>query len=75
MEPVARGFYGGCVGYIGFNNYINTAMTIRTILLKDNEITLQVGAGIVYDSEPSKEYQETINKAAALLKVIEQLLA
>ena len=75
LEPVARGFYGGCVGYIGFNNYINTAMTIRTILLKDNEITLQVGAGIVYDSEPSKEYQETINKAAALLKVIEQLLA
>ncbi len=74
LEPVARGFYGGCVGYIGFNNYINTAMTIRTIMLKNNEVTLQVGAGIVYDSEPPKEYQETINKAAALLKVIEQIL-
>lgn len=74
LEPLARGFYGGCVGYIGYNGYVNTAMTIRTLLMDENEIRLQAGAGIVYDSDPSKEYQETINKAAALMKVVEQAL-
>jgi len=75
LEPVSRGFYGGCIGYLGFDGSLNTAMTIRTVLLKDQKLTLQVGAGIVYDSEPSKEYQETINKATALLKVIDNLLS
>ncbi len=74
VETVARGFYGGCTGYFGFDNSCNTAMTIRTVYIKDNTVRLQVGAGIVYDSVPSKEYQETINKGAALLKVIEQSL-
>lgn len=73
MEPVARGFYGGCVGHIGFDGSVNTAMTIRTVLLKDKVARLQAGAGIVYDSDPEKEYQETLNKGAALLKVIEQV--
>jgi anthranilate synthase component I len=75
LEPVARGFYGGCVGYFGFDGSMNTAMTIRTLLLKDNQIRLQVGAGIVYDSDPAKEYQETLNKGAALLKVIEKAMS
>jgi anthranilate synthase component I len=75
LEPVARSFYGGCTGYFGFDGSLNTAMTIRTLLLKDEQIRLQVGAGIVYDSDPSKEYQETLNKGAALLKVIEQALS
>ena len=74
LEPEARGFYGGCVGYIGYNGYMNTAMTIRTLLIGQNEVRLQAGAGIVYDSDPGKEYQETLNKAAALMKVVEQAL-
>lgn len=73
LEPVARGFYGGCIGYLGFDGSLNTAMTIRTVLLKDQKLVLQVGAGIVYDSDPCKEYQETLNKGAALLKVIDSL--
>ncbi|MFN5538838.1 MAG: anthranilate synthase component I family protein [Candidatus Melainabacteria bacterium] len=73
LEPVARGFYGGCVGYLGFDGSVNTAMTIRTLLAKDGEIRLQVGAGIVYDSDPAKEYQETLNKGAALLRVVEAI--
>ncbi|MDX1920034.1 MAG: chorismate-binding protein [Candidatus Caenarcaniphilales bacterium] len=73
LEPSARGFYGGCVGHIGFDGSVNTAMTIRTVLLKDKVVRLQAGAGIVYDSDPEKEYQETLNKGAALLKVIEQV--
>ncbi len=72
LEKAPRGFYGGCVGYFGFDGSLNTAMTIRTLLKKGKQIRLQAGAGIVYDSEPSKEYQETLNKGAALLKVIEQ---
>jgi anthranilate synthase component 1 len=72
LESVARGFYGGSIGYFGFDGSVNTAMTIRTLTVKDNVIKLQTGAGVVYDSEPAKEYQETLNKGAALLKVVEQ---
>ncbi|MDX1918099.1 MAG: chorismate-binding protein [Candidatus Caenarcaniphilales bacterium] len=76
LEPVGRGFYAGCVGYIGFEGYSNTAMTIRTLVLSENaqKVQFQAGAGIVYDSDPGKEYQETINKGAAILKVLEQIL-
>jgi anthranilate synthase component 1 len=71
LEPTARGLYAGAIGYIGFDNTINMAMTIRTLIMKDQTIHLQVGAGIVHDSDPEKEFQETINKGAALLKVVE----
>lgn len=76
-ENTPRGFYTGCCGYLGFDNTINTSMTIRTIIANYNsqtnttDIQLQAGAGVVYDSVPESEYQETINKIAALLKVTE----
>lgn len=73
LEPARRGFYGGAVGYFGFNNSMDTCITIRTVFFKDNQATIQVGAGIVADSDPESEYQETMNKAGALLAALERL--
>lgn len=67
LEPTRREFYGGCVGYLGFNGNLDTCITIRTVLFYGNQAHLQVGAGIVAASDPAKEYEETLNKAAALL--------
>jgi anthranilate synthase component 1 len=72
LEPDKRGPYAGCVGYFGFSGNMDTAITIRTIVLKDGVAHVQAGAGIVYDSVPSREYEETLNKARALLDAIEQ---
>jgi anthranilate synthase component 1 len=72
LEPDKRGPYAGCVGYFGFSGNMDTAITIRTIVLKDGVAHVQAGAGIVYDSVPSREYEETLNKARALLNAIEQ---
>lgn len=72
LEPTRRGPYGGAVGYIDFYGDINTCITIRTIILKDGkDAYIQAGAGIVADSVPEKEYQETLNKAKGLLKALE----
>jgi anthranilate synthase component I len=70
MEPIQRGFYGGAVGYLGFNGNLDTCITIRTVLFKDQKAVCQVGAGIVADSIPENEYQETMNKAGALLTAL-----
>jgi anthranilate synthase component I len=70
MEPIERGFYGGTVGYLGFNGNLDTCITIRTVLFKDQQAVCQVGAGIVADSIPENEYQETMNKAGALLTAL-----
>jgi anthranilate synthase component 1/para-aminobenzoate synthetase component 1 len=70
LEPVARGPYSGSFGYIGFADYIDLNIIIRTILLKDNKAYFHVGAGIVADSIPEKEYQETLDKAAAMITVL-----
>ena len=70
LEPTRRGLYGGAVGYISFNGNMDTAIAIRTLLVKDNIAYLGVGAGIVADSDPDKEFEETINKGKALLKAI-----
>ncbi len=70
LEKTKRGPYAGCVGYISFSGNLDTCITIRTILLKDNKAYIQAGAGLVADSIPEKEYQETINKAKAMLKAI-----
>jgi anthranilate synthase component 1 len=67
LETVRRGFYGGCVGYFDGNGNIDTCITLRTACLKDGILTLQSGAGIVADSDPQMEYQECLNKAAALI--------
>lgn len=69
LELAPRGIYGGTIGYFGIDGTIDTAIMIRTLLLEKNKVTIQAGAGIVADSEPNKEWQETINKASALLKV------
>jgi len=72
LEPDKRGPYAGCVGYFSFSGNMDTAITIRTIIMADGTAHVQAGAGIVYDSVPAREYEETMNKARALLKAIEQ---
>ena len=71
LEPTRRGLYGGAVGYISFNGNMDTAIAIRTLLIKNNTAYLGVGAGIVADSIPENEFEETMNKGKALLKAIE----
>jgi anthranilate synthase component 1 len=71
LEPDKRGPYAGCVGYFSFSGNMDTAITIRTIVMTDKKAYVQAGAGIVYDSVPEREYEETLNKARALLKAIE----
>ena len=71
MEPTRRGIYAGAVGYIGFTGNMDTAIAIRTLVVKGNTAYLGVGAGIVADSVPAKEFEETMNKGKALLKAIE----
>jgi anthranilate synthase component 1 len=70
LEPTRRGPYGGAVGYIDFRGNMDTCITIRTIVLVGEDAYVQVGAGIVADSVPEREYQETLNKAQALLRAI-----
>jgi anthranilate synthase component I len=71
LEPDRRGVYAGSVGYFSFTNSLDTCIIIRTILFKDNKAYIQAGAGIVADSQPEKEYKETINKARAQVKALE----
>jgi len=73
FEGIKRGFYSGSIGYFGFNGNVNTAITIRTALIKDKEVILQAGAGIVADSIPEMEYKEVENKLRALHSSIDDL--
>jgi len=70
-EPSQRGIYAGALGYVGYDGNMDTCIMLRTALLKDGKIHIQAGAGIVADSVPLSEYQETISKASALLKAVE----
>ena len=70
LEPTRRGPYGGAVGYFSFNGNMDFGITIRTIMLKGGRIFIQVGAGIVADSDPGLEYQETLNKAEGMKQAI-----
>jgi len=70
LEPDARGPYAGAVGYMSFNGNLDTCITIRTILVKGSQAYVQAGAGIVADSKPEKEYQETRSKAAGMIEAI-----
>jgi anthranilate synthase component 1 len=72
LEPDKRGPYAGCVGYFSFSGSMDTAITIRTIVMSNGTAHIQAGAGIVYDSVPAREYEETMNKARALLRAIEE---
>ncbi|MBU4267224.1 MAG: aminodeoxychorismate synthase component I [Candidatus Altiarchaeota archaeon] len=67
LEPTKRGLYTGSIGYLGFNGNIDLSIVIRTFLVKDNRAYFQVGGGIVADSSPEAEYQETMDKAKALI--------
>ena len=70
-EPGTRGAYGGCVCYFSFSGNMDSCITIRTFVIKDGKVYIQAGAGIVADSNPETEYQETVNKVKALVKSVE----
>lgn len=70
FENEKRGIYAGAIGYLGFNGNMDTCIAIRTIVFKDNMAYIQAGAGIVADSNPESEYEETLNKARALMECI-----
>ena len=72
LEPDKSGPYAGAVGYFSFSGNLDTAITIRTIVMSGGTAYVQAGCGIVADSIPSREYEESVNKAQALLKAIEQ---
>lgn len=72
LENKKRGLYGGTVGYLGFSGNIDTCIAIRTVLFKNNKAYVQAGAGIVYDSVPEKEYEETRNKALAVVNAVRE---
>jgi len=71
LEPVKRGIYAGAVGYIGWNGNMDTAIAIRTAVIKDGELHIQAGAGVVHDSIPKLEWKETMNKGRAVFKAVE----
>lgn len=71
LEPSRRGPYAGGCGYISFSGDMDTCILIRTMVIKDGVAYVQAGAGIVYDSDPEREYEETVNKAKALFKAVD----
>ena len=71
LEPEKRALYAGAIGYFGYNGNLDTCIVIRTIVMKGKKVFIHAGAGIVADSDPEMEYQETLNKARAMLKAVE----
>ena len=71
LEPSRRGVYSGAIGYFDFTGDMNTCIAIRTMVMKDGTVYFQSGAGIVYDSDPKKEFEETVNKAKAINSAID----
>jgi anthranilate synthase component 1 len=71
LEPGPRGAYAGMVGYFGFDGNMDTCLAIRTMVGRGSTFSVQAGAGIVADSNPNTEYEETVNKASAMLRAIE----
>jgi len=71
LEPTRRGPYAGAVGYFGFSGNMDTCITIRTLVIKDYVAYIQAGGGVVADSDPAAEYQETVNKAKAMMRAVE----
>jgi anthranilate synthase component 1 len=71
LEPAKRGFYGGAIGYLSYSGDLDTCIHIRTAVVKDGTVHIQAGAGIVADSDPAYEYDETVAKAQALFRAIE----
>jgi anthranilate synthase component 1 len=73
LEPIKRGIYAGAIGYLGWNGNMDTAIAIRTCVIKDSILNVQCGAGIVYDSVPELEWEETINKGQAIVQAYKNL--
>jgi anthranilate synthase component 1 len=71
LEPVKRGPYGGAVGYVDFRGNLDTCIAIRTLIFSGQEVIVQAGAGIVADSVPDREFEETLNKARGLFRAIQ----
>ncbi|HET9865816.1 MAG TPA: anthranilate synthase component I family protein [Nitrospira sp.] len=71
LEPDGRGAYAGMVGYFGFDGAMDTCLAIRTMVGRGRTVSVQAGAGIVADSDPATEFQETVNKASAMLRAID----
>ena len=71
LEPYRRGVYSGSVMYLDFSGNLDSCIAIRTMVVRGRKAYLQVGAGIVADSQPEREWDETMNKARALLKAVE----
>jgi len=71
LEPTRRGPYAGAVGYFGFSGNMDTCITIRTLVIKKGVAYIQAGGGVVADSDPAAEYQETVNKAKAMMRAVE----
>jgi anthranilate synthase component 1 len=74
LEPTRRGIYGGAIGYVDFSGNLDSCIAIRTIVIKDGVACFQAGAGIVADSVPEREYQETLDKLAANLNAVQMLV-
>ncbi len=70
LEPTRRSIYTGNIGYLGFDGSLDLNIVIRTFLIKGNRAYFQVGGAVVYDSEPESEYQETLDKAQALIQAL-----
>jgi anthranilate synthase component 1 len=70
LEPVKRNIYSGAVGYLGWHGDADTAIAIRTAVIQDGRLHVQAGAGIVFDSDPELEWQETLNKGRALFRAV-----
>jgi anthranilate synthase component 1 len=70
LEPVKRGIYGGAVGYFAWNGNMDTAIAIRTAVIKNGELHVQAGGGIVADSVPTLEWEETLNKRRAMFRAV-----
>jgi len=70
LEPHQRGIYGGAIGYLSWHGNMDTAIAIRTAVIKDQTLYIQVGAGVVADSVPAKEWEETMNKGRAMFRAV-----
>jgi anthranilate synthase component 1 len=72
LEPERRSFYAGAVGYLGADGNMDTCIALRTALVKDGKVYVQAGGGVVADSDPEAEYEESRNKAKALIRAAEE---
>ena len=71
LEPVKRGSYGGAIGYLSYTGDLDTAIHIRTVVVKDSRVHVQAGGGTVADAKPAYEYNESVNKAKAVFRAVE----